>query len=1296
MIPQRITRLMFSKPDRLKMKKTTRVKRSIRLDLESMERRELLTATLLQDIGQAAGSVLQVLPTSHGTYFTSLNSQGDENLAFIPVGAVKAVTLGTFDVASSTSSTRGISLSNATLFGSNIVFSADGNTGDGRQAWVATPTGTSELKNLSGGAASSDPTNFTRLGSYIFFTATTQVGPGIQQTRLFRTDGTSNGTTQVTALGGEQTGLSVSSGLTVLGTELLFSGTSFAGNTPLSTGVWELQATDLGATELQAVATGASSALTSTGGYPVAGGMAYFPVASGAQAGLWQTNGTAAGTKPVTTANLQPISAPTSLTPVGSSLFLASTTGSTSLLKITNNGSASSVTQLGGIPVGSALVGSYGTSTDFFYLLSSVNGLELRHIAASGITSNSLGVISSNPNATVISSAVVSGHLFLEVLNPNSLQITLWSTDGSTLTKLIDRLQPATGSDLAPQNRLIAGAKLVFFDHASAASGDELWASDGLTAWQVKDINPGSQGSFPRGFKGLSTAGGNSVVYFAANAGPDGVSQLWKSDGSATAPGTDSVVTGLSNSSLGSNPNNAVAMGNKTLFFANDSLTGQALWQTDGTPTGTSLLKHLDPVFGVTPLWGTTSNGTGYYLVQGDHGSSGLWQTDGTASGTTQVQSLPVTAARGAPVTFKGQLYFAIQNGAANNPNATIQLWRTSASQQAAELVLSVPFSNSSLSQLAITKDANGNDAKLFFISDSASPNPQRILWATDSGAAFQQIAKNGISLQGLASNPQASSTLGVLGSQVVFTFTDAAHGAEPWISDGTTLGTHLLTDLLSGSANALPTSFTEAGTKVVFFASTGSGGSALYATDGTPAGTQVLGNVAPGSGSAGFTKLASTTFFTGDDGIHGAELWRTNGTAAGTFMVKDLNPGVGSAFNSAQTQLLASGSNLFFTANDGQSGTQVWKTDGTAGNAQVADQFPAGLVVTTPRLLSSGAGGILLSARTTTTGFEPFFLSVQGSNRVPTISVPGSVITNPGVPVQFTAIGSDPDPGQKITYTLDAGTAPLGATIDASSGAFLWMPNAANAGATYNVAIHVTDNGVPPLSSTAIERIVVNAGPGITNNPPLGSKSVSAGTNLSFTVSATDPQGVIYSLDPSSNAPGATVDSKTGAFSWTPPANLVGTYKAVIKATEATSAAPGLSTLSTLVSVPINVQGPLVTVVSSQLLFNPKNKSQISTIQVKLSSSVLASTATSLSNYSLVLLGTKNKVTPVAVTLKYTAGGTQITITPKKPLSKTSSYRLVMSGLLDVQGRAFDGDQNGTPGGNYTVFIRKGVLKSS
>ena len=43
-------------------------------------------------------------------------------------------------------------------------------------------------------------------------------------------------------------------------------------------------------------------------------------------------------------------------------------------------------------------------------------------------------------------------------------------------------------------------------------------------------------------------------------------------------------------------------------------------------------------------------------------------------------------------------------------------------------------------------------------------------------------------------------------------------------------------------------------------------------------------------------TAVGDTLFFTADDGVNGNELWKSDGTEAGTVLVKDINPGSGSS----------------------------------------------------------------------------------------------------------------------------------------------------------------------------------------------------------------------------------------------------------------------------------------------------------------------------------------------------------------------------------------------------------------
>ena len=238
------------------------------------------------------------------------------------------------------------------------------------------------------------------------------------------------------------------------------------------------------------------------------------------------------------------------------------------------------------------------------------------------------------------------------------------------------------------------------------------------------------------------------------------------------------------------------------------------------------------------------------------------------------------------------------------------------------------------------------------------------------------------------------------------------------------------------------------------------------------------------------------------------------------TFTVSASDPDAGQTLAFSATNLPAGAS---FNA---ATRTFSW----TPGAAQY-DQVFGGI---TFRVTDNGAPN--LSAE------ETISIAVGSANVAPEIGALTARTVRAGEPLTFAVTATDANAAQTISLAAVAGSVPAGASFPPASGAssqpvsstFSWTPTAAQVG-TVTLAFRAVDSASPALSADASVQIVVTANqtPALT---AIRDKTVVNGATLTFTVSASDPDAGQTLTFSAANLPaGASFNSSTRTFSWTP-----------------------------------------------------------------------------------------------------------------------------------------------------------------
>ena len=169
------------------------------------------------------------------------------------------------------------------------------------------------------------------------------------------------------------------------------------------------------------------------------------------------------------------------------------------------------------------------------------------------------------------------------------------------------------------------------------------------------------------------------------------------------------------------------------------------------------------------------------------------------------------------------------------------------------------------------------------------------------------------------------------------------------------------------------------------------------------------------------------------------------------------------------------------------------------------------------------------------TTASENIEVTVGEVNLAPTLNPIGSKSANQLVAFTFAVSALDDDiiNGTADTLRFSMTGAPTGASINQNTGVFSWTPTASQTG-MHTITFQVADG----IGATASEDVTITVG-GSNENPmlnPIGSQSVNEGATLLFTATATDGDGDSLTFSLVGSPPtGASINSTTGAFSWTP-----------------------------------------------------------------------------------------------------------------------------------------------------------------
>lgn len=459
--------------------------------------------------------------------------------------------------------------------------------------------------------------------------------------------------------------------------------------------------------------------------------------------------------------------------------------------------------------------------------------------------------------------------------------------------------------------QFVRAGEITYFQGSTQDNGWELWKTDG-TSDGTRMVKDIWPGPSHSSPGEFVHLEGTTVVYFAAQTSEFG-RELWKSDG--TTEGTKLVADILPGTG-GSNPYKLTVLGTQLVYIAVGEGMGKELWTTGLVDESTNLIKDIYPgPIGSNPYAFSTMSNLLYFSADDPEHGQELWRTSGYPGNTELVSDIYPGPGHSMPyfsIYHSGRVLFA-----AEHPMYGRELWRSDGTRPSTVMVrdlLQDGLKNPSSSPQEITSTPN----LLFFAADDLKHGME--LWCSD-GTGEGTVMVRDIFSGRPSSDPKELTAIGDL---VFFRADNGTHGTELWVSDGTERGTRMVEDIAINGDSA-PRELTALGDKLLFVAYTPEKGDELWIADRNSA--KLVSDIragAEGANPKGLTAWNGRVYFRADDGIHGEELWSSDGTVKGTRIVTDIV-----AVPSEQAKLsdpVAFQEDLYFSSLSDDFVVELWK----------------------------------------------------------------------------------------------------------------------------------------------------------------------------------------------------------------------------------------------------------------------------------------------------------------------------------------------------------------------------------